>query len=178
MMKITKWFSKEECLEAMKQFPSRFESKDLDGLKDAVFYFQATFGTIYSSKEMDEDDDKYELWENLADNLEEYESIAYFIEIRAEGGPKIIFYLSEDEQKIGLWEGEWDKEAAKEAIEAKNYVWMDWVPSCQLQIMMGNPNTDAQFFSGELKVDGSIKLASMPRQLGYDFFEFLDIEID
>lgn len=177
-MKITKWFTKEECIAAMKSFPSRFEAKDLDGLKDAVYYFLASSGCILTSKEADEDDDKYELWENLADNLEEYESIAYFIEIRAEGGPKIAMYLSEEEQKIGLWEGEWDKEVAKTVIDAKNHVWMDWVPSCQLQIMMGNPNTDAQFFSGELKVDGSLKLASMPRQLGYDFFEFLDIDID
>lgn len=177
-MKVTKWFSSEECTEAMKQFPARFEAKDLDGLKDALFYFKASVGAILASQAMDEDDDKYELWENLADNLEEYQSIAYFIEIRAEGGPKMIMLMSEKEQKLGLWEGEWNKEEAKAAVEAKNYVWMDWVPSCQLQIMTGNPNTDAQFFSGELKVDGSLKLASMPRQLGYDFFEFLDIEID
>ncbi|MHA1520887.1 MAG: hypothetical protein ACTSVZ_01430 [Promethearchaeota archaeon] len=178
MMKIAQWFTKEECIAAMKEYTARFEAKDLDGLKDAFFYFKATFGCIYTSQGLDEDDDKYELWENLADNLEEYESIAYFVEIRGEGGPRITFFLSEGEQKLGVWEGEWDKDAAKEAVEAKNYVWMDWTPATQLQIMSGNPNTDAQFFSGDLKVDGSLKLASMPRQLGYDFFEFLDIEID
>ena len=176
-MQITKWSTAEECKAAMDGFKARFEAKDLDGKADATYYFEACFGTVVASKAEEDDEDKQELWENLADNLEEYQSIAYFIEIR-DNGPKICFLMTETEQKVGTWEGTYSKEEAEKICPAKNYVWMDWTPACQLKIMMGNPNTDAEFFSGDLKVDGSLKLASMPRQLGYDFFEFLEIEID
>ena len=79
--------------------------------------------------------------------------------------------------KVGTYEGDYDENHPDFAY-LKHKIWMLWNPATQLQIMGGNPNTDAQFFSGELKVKGSLKLASMPRQMTYDYFEFNDIELD
>ncbi len=177
MMKITKWYTKDDCIAATKTFVDKFKAGDLDGAKDSLLYFKAVYGAVFESQTKDEDDDKYELWDNLHDKLEEYRSIAYFIEIW-EGGCKVCILSAENEQKVGEWEGEYTPEEAAQVLPAKNYVWMGWTPKCQLKIMKGNPNTDAEFFSGELKVKGPIKLAAMPRQLGYDFFDFLGLEAD
>ena len=47
-----------------------------------------------------------------------------------------------------------------------------------LQLMKGNPNTDAQFFSGDLTVKGSLKLATKPREWIYSFMDFIGKETD
>jgi hypothetical protein len=171
-----KFYSEDEMKAANAPFIEKYKAGTLDGAKDASLFFQAAFGAALASKAEEEDEDKQEMWENLSDQIEEYESIGYFIEI-IEGGGNHIMILSGDGIKVGTWEGDYD-ENHPDFASLKHKIWMLWNPPTQLQIMAGNPNTDAQFFSGELKVKGSLKLASMPRQLTYDYFEFNDIELD
>ncbi len=174
-MKITKWFSKDECKANNEEFVKRFQKKDLDGAKDVELFYSALWGAAYLSQEAD-DEDKMELWENLADDIEEYKSIIYLLRVR-DGGGSHILALKPNELKYGQYEGEYDPESP-EIAEYKHKVWMEWSPATQLQVMEGNPNTDAQFMSGSLKVIGSTKLASLPRNMIYDFFYFNEIEID
>ena len=173
-----KWFTVAEMQACNAPFIEKFKAGTLDGAKDASLFFQACFGIALVSKEEEDDEDKMEMFENLADQIEEYESVGYFIEI-IEGGGNHMLILDQSDQilKVGTYEGDYDENHPDFAY-LKHKIWMLWNPATQLQIMEGNPNTDAQFFSGELKVKGSLKLASMPRQLTYDYFEFNDIEID
>jgi len=177
-MDNVKFYSLEEMKACNAPFIEKFKAGTLDGAKDASLFFQAAFGMALVSKAEEDDEDKQEMWENLADQIEEYESIGYFIEIIEGGGNHIMIVdKSDNPLKVGSWEGEYD-ENHPDFASLKHKIWMLWNPATQLQIMGGNPNTDAQFFSGELKVKGSLKLASMPRQLTYDYFEINGIELD
>jgi hypothetical protein len=170
-MEIVKWYSPEEMKGAADAFLKKYDAKDLDGAADSELFFKGLIESMLLSKESD-DDDKKEMWENLETDIEEYQSLAYFIEVRGTD-KKFVMVLKPDEQKVGLYSGAYEPMA-----DVKNNIWMDWTPATQLQIMKGNPNTDAQFFSGELTVKGSLKLASRPRQWIYDFFEFIGREVD
>jgi hypothetical protein len=169
-MNIVKEFSPEEVKGAVDKYLAKYDAKQLDGVKDAELFFQAMGEAIELSKNSD-DEDKQELWENLETDIEEYQSLAYFIEIR--NGPRIWMKITEEGMKMGLYEGTYEPFA-----DIKNNVWMDWTAGTQLQIMNGNPNTDAQFFSGDLTLKGSLKLATKPRQWIYDFFTFIGREVD
>jgi hypothetical protein len=169
-MNIVKEFTPADVKGAVDKFLAKYDAKKLDGVKDAELFFQAMGEAIELSKTTD-DEDKQELWENLETDIEEYQSLAYFIEIR--GGPKIWMKITEDGMKMGLYEGQYEN-----FPDIKNNVWMDWTAATQLQIMTGNPNTDAQFFSGDLTLKGSLKLATKPRQWIYDFFSFIGREVD
>jgi SCP-2 sterol transfer family len=171
-MEIVKWYEESEMAGSVAEFLKKYDAKDLDGTKDAEVFFKALVGSMLLSKKEEDDEDKQEMWENLETDIEEYSSLAYFIEIRG-SDMKFVMKLKEDEQKVGLYKGEYEA-----FTDCKNNVWMDWTPATQLQIMTGNPNTDAQFFSGDLTVKGSLKLASKPRQWIYDFFDFIDREVD
>jgi hypothetical protein len=170
-MEIVKWFTPEECKAAMPMYVKKYDSKQLDGVKDSEIFFKGMIGAMLDSKD-NSDEDKKEMWENLETDIEEYSSLAYFIEIRGTD-KKFIMKLTAKEQKVGMYKGTYEPYA-----DVKNNIWMDWTPATQLQIMKGNPNTDAQFFSGELTVKGSLKLASKPRQWIYDYFEYIGREVD
>lgn len=170
-MKIVKWYSEAELKGSVDKFIKKYDSKDLDGAKDAELFFLALAEAIKLSKETD-DDDKKDLWENLETDIEEYTSLAYFIEIRSTSY-KFVMVMKDNDMKIGLYEGAYEPMA-----DCKNNIWMDWTPACQLKIMKGNPNTDAEFFSGALTVKGSLKLATKPRQWIYDFYDFIGREVD
>ena len=174
-MEIIKWFTQEECIENNKKFIEKFNAGGLDGVKDATMFYSALWGAVYLSQKVD-DEDKAELWENLSDDIEEYDSIIYFIDVR-ENGCKHILALKGDEVKYGHYKGDYDKNDPQFG-SYKHKVWMEWSPATQLQIMEGNPNTDAQFMSGTLKIDGSTKLASLPRSMIYDFFYFNGIDVE
>ena len=169
-MKIVKEFAEADIKGAIEKFLVKYDKKDLDGIKDAELFFMA-MGEAFAQSKVSDDDDKKELWETLADDIEEFTSLAYFIEIR--GGPKIWMKINDEGMKMGLYEGDYEPFA-----DVKNNTWMDWTPATQLQIMTGNPNTDKQFFSGDLKLKGAIKLATKPRQWIYSFFEFIGREVD
>ena len=174
-MEIIKWFTVDEMKAAIAEYVIKFDAGTLDGVGDAVFFFKSVVGAIFASKESD-DEDKQEYWENLESDLEEYESLGYFIEVRGSDPPKnFIMKFTPEAQKLALYSGKHD-EAMIQPV--KHVVWMDWTPACQLKIMKGNPNTDAEFFSGDCKVLGSLKLASKPRAWIYDFFDFIEREVD
>jgi len=170
-MKIVKWYNEAELKAAVPEYTKKYDAKSLDGSKDAELFFKALAGSVLSSRDSD-DDDKKDFYENLMTDVEEYNSLAYFLEIR--GTPtKIVLKMKPNEFQMGLFEGTYEA-----FTDIKNNVWMDWTPATQMQIMRGNPNTDAQFFSGELTVKGSLKLATKPRQWIYDFYDFIDREVD
>jgi hypothetical protein len=169
-MKIEKTFTEDECKGSIDKFLAKYDKKDLNGIADAELFFKAMAEAIFLSKTSD-DEDKQEMWENIENDIEEYSSLAYLIEIR--GGPKIWMKMTEDGMSMGTYTGDWEPFA-----DIKNNVWMDWTGATQEQIMKGNPNTDAQFFSGDLKLKGSLKLATKPRQWIYDFFSFIGREVD
>jgi len=172
-MEIVKWFTADEMKAAVDEYVKKFDAGALEGVADAELFFKAIVGAAYLSKESD-DEDKQEYWENLESDLEEYESLGYFIEVR--GSPKkFILKFTPEEQGLALYSGDHDPAMIQ---PVKHVVWMDWTSACQLKIMKGNPNTDAEFFSGDCKVDGSLKLASKPRAWIYDFFDFIEREVD
>ena len=172
-MEIVKWFTPDEMKAAIGDYVKKFDDGTLDGTEDAELFFKAIVGSAYASKDSD-DEDKQEYWENLESDLEEYESLGYFIEVRG-SDKKFILKFTPEEQALALYSGEHDPTMIQ---PVKHVVWMDWTPACQLKIMKGNPNTDAEFFSGDCKVDGSLKLASKPRSWIYDFFDFIEREVD
>lgn len=161
------WYSKEECIALTDAFVKKFDDGNLT-VNDSDLFFKGLFGAIYQS--MEEDDDiKVELWENMQMDLEEYENLEYHIEIR-DTDFKFIMHLTPEEIKLGEY---------KELPSAgKNNTWMDWTPACQVKIMKGDPNTDAEFFSGDCTVKGSTRLGSLPRTWIYDFFAFIDREVE
>ncbi len=175
-MKITNWLTEDECKAAIGQYLEKYDNKTLEAT-DAHLFFKSLFGGIYSSKVEEEDEDKQELWENMSDDIEEFESLGYFIEVR-DINQNYVFILNETEQKIGTYEGEYNEEEARVLIGTKYVTWMDWTPACQLKIMKGNPNTDPEFFSGDCTVKGSLKLGAKPRQWIYDLFVFIDREVE
>jgi hypothetical protein len=170
MVNITKYFEEAELKGTCDAFKKKFESGDLDGNADAILFYKAMSEAYFLSKNSD-DDDKQEYAETLDDDIEEYTSLAYAIEIR--GGVKVVLLMKEGEFKGGLWDGEY-----AEVPGYKQNVYMEMTPATNQQLMKGNPNTDAQFFSGDLTVKGPLKLAVKPREWIYGFFEFLGIELD
>ena len=172
-MEIVKWFTVDEMKSAIAEYVKKFDDGTLEGAKDAELFFRAIVGAAYASKDSD-DEDKQEYWENLESDLEEYESLGYFIEIRG-SDKKFILKFTPEEQALAIYTGDHDPAMIQ---PVKHTVWMDWTEACQLKIMKGNPNTDAEFFSGDCKVDGSLKLASKPRAWIYDFFDFIEREVD
>jgi len=172
-MEIVKWYTVDEMKSAIDEYVKKFDAGTLEGAKDADLFFKAIVGAAYASKDSD-DEDKQEYWENLESDLEEYESLGYFIEIRG-SDKKFILKFTPEKQELALYSGDHDPTMIQ---PIKHVVWMDWTEACQLKIMKGNPNTDAEFFSGDCKVDGSLKLASKPRAWIYDFFDFIEREVD
>ena len=170
MVNITKYFNEAELKGAVDAFVKKYQSGDIDGNADAIGFYKAMCEAYFLSKNND-DDDKKEYAETLDDDIEEYTSLAYAIEIR--GGVKVALLMKTGEFKFGLWDGPY-----KEVAGYKQNVYMEMTPGTNAQIMKGNPNTDAQFFSGDLTVKGPLKLAVKPREWIYAFFEFLGIELD
>ena len=165
-----KWYTKEECMNTTEAFVKKFDDESLI-VEDTEVFFKGLFGAIYKS--MDEDDeDKQELWENMQEDLEEFDELEYFLEIRGTD-IKFMMALKPDEIKLGQFTGDYAS-----LNDNRNSTWMDWTPACQVKIMRGNPNTDAEFFSGDCVVKGSTRLASRPRQWIYDFFDFIDREVE
>ena len=172
-MDIIKWFTVDEMKSAIDEFVKKFDDGTLNGTDDAELFFRAIVGSAYASKDSD-DEDKQEYWENLESDLEEYESLGYFIEVRG-SDKKFILKFTPEKQELAIYSGDHDPTMIQ---PVKHVVWMDWTVPTQLKIMKGNPNTDAEFFSGDCKVDGSLKLASKPRSWIYDFFDFIEREVD
>lgn len=164
------WYTKEECISTVDAFVKKFDDGSLI-VEDTEVFFKGLFGAIYKSMD-EEDEDKQELWENMQEDLEEFDELEYFLEIR-DTDLKYIMALTPDEIRLGRFTGKYESLNNK-----RNSTWMDWTPACQVKIMRGNPNTDAEFFSGDCVVDGSTRLASRPRQWIYDFFDFIDREVE
>ena len=80
-MEIVKWFTPEEMISAIDEYVKKFDAGTFDGTLDAEVFFKAIVGAALASKKSD-DEDRQEYWENLESDLEEYESLAYFIEVR------------------------------------------------------------------------------------------------
>lgn len=172
-MEVT-WYSESDIEGSVDEFLKKYDEGSLTG-EDFPLFEKAMVEAGKLSQESD-DDMKQEFAEIMEDDLEEYESLAYAIEVR-DKGIKLIQLMSEDEQKLGSFEGDFDENDP--VFEGyKHVVFMEATPETWLQCMKGNPNTDAQFFSGELTVKGPIKLASKPREWIYAFFEFIDREVE
>jgi hypothetical protein len=180
-MKIVKWFEKEEEMtkvSPIEQFLKKFDSNSLDPTKDNVLFYMAMSEATLRSQETD-DEDKKELWEEMADDIEEYQSLAYFTEIRGVDDQKTVMVLTPEEQKFGLWEGAYDAGEAREiAAGVKNITYMEMLPKTALKIMTGDPNTDADYMKGDLTVKGTINLAVKPRNWIAMFFEFCDRDVE
>ncbi|GAB4309731.1 MAG: hypothetical protein Kow0069_09260 [Promethearchaeota archaeon] len=171
-MKIVKWFTDDDVKGAVDEFVKKFDDGSLTG-NDAELFFKAMAEAGRISQTTD-DEDKQEYAEILADDVEEYESMCYCTQVRG-SNTAFIQVMTVDEQKLGVYEGEYDENDPLLA-DYKVKVFMEMTPDTMLQIMKGNPNTDAQFFSGDLTVKGSIKLAVKPREWIYAFFDFIERE--
>ena len=137
-MEIT-WYEEDDVKAAVAEYTTRYDAQDLDGAADAELFFKALAGAVLMSKESD-DDKKKEFYENLSTDVEEYTSLAYFIEIR-DTDLKLVMKMTEGSFEMGKYDGEYEPFS-----DIKNNIWMDWTPSTQMQIMKGNPNTDVNSF--------------------------------
>lgn len=169
-MPVTKWFTKDELKGSIEEYVKKFDEKSLDGSKDALLFYKAMSEATLLSYQSD-DEDKQELSEIIQDDVEEYGSLCYWTEIR--GNPeKIVMVLNTPEDsKLGIWEGDYEPDPS-----VKQNVYMEMTPDCSKKIIYGNPNTDAEFFAGDLTVKGPLKLATKPRGWIEAFFEFIDRE--
>lgn len=168
-MKVEKWYSESEIKGSVDAWLKKFDAGTLDGAADMPLFYKAIQEATMLSKETD-DDDKKELAEIISDDLEEYGKLAYFIEVR--GFPtKLIMVMDPKDPKIGEWSGAYEPLA-----DAKQNVYMEMTPKCSLKILNGDPNTDAEFFAGDLTVKGPLKLATKPRDWIGAFFEFVGRE--
>ena len=140
-MPVTKWFTEAEMAGKNAEYLAKYDAKSVNGAEDTVLFYLA-FSEAAKLSEASDDEDKQELAEIIADDIEEYESLAYFIEIRGAPSQKCVMILKADEQKIGLWEGDYDEAMAE---GAKQTVYMEMTPACGEKIAYGNPNTDAAF---------------------------------
>ena len=173
-MPITKWFTDDDLKGKNAEYLAKYDAKTVDGAKDTVLFYLG-FSEAAKLSQASDDEDKQELYEILADDVEEYESLAYFIEIRGAPDQKCCMIMKGEENKIGLWEGDFD---AAMAEGSKQVVYMEMTPACGEKIAYGNPNTDAEFFKGDLTVKGPLKLATKPRSWIEAYFEFNDREVD
>lgn len=169
-MKVIKWFTEDDLKGSMDAWLKKFDDKSIDGTKDTVLFYKALSEGIPVSENND-DEDKQEYAEIINDDIEEYTSLAYFVEVRGCPDQKTIMILKEDEKKLGLWEGDYEP-----LPDIKQNVYMEMTPKCSEKIIYGNPNTDAEFFSGDLTVKGPLKLATKPRDWVGAFFELVDRE--
>ncbi|MBD3349989.1 MAG: hypothetical protein GF364_00705 [Candidatus Lokiarchaeota archaeon] len=168
-MKVTKWLAEEEVEGSIEKWLPKFDDESQDGANDALLFYKALSEAVVKSKESD-DDDKMELAEIIEDDIEEYGSLAYFIEVRGTDN-KVLMTMTEDEMKLGIWEGDYEP-----LPDFSQNVYMEMTPACSLKIMNGDPNTDAEFFAGDLTVKGPLKLATKPRDWIGAFFDFVERE--
>ncbi len=170
-VKIVKWFSDADVKGSVDAYLKKLEAGTLKGDADFGLYQKAMFEAGKLSQSAS-DDDKKELSEIMNDDIEEYQSLAYFWEVRG-FKEKYVNLLTSEVQKLGMWEGKYDAAPATvDGTAVKNVVFMEMTPATMLQCMKGNANTDAQFFSGDLTVKGSLKLAVKPREWIYAFMEY------
>ena len=174
-MPVTKWFTEDDIKGKNAEYLAKYDAKSVNGSTDTVLFYLG-FNEAVKLSAASDDEDKQELAEIIADDVEEYESLAYFIEIRGAPDQKICMIMKGlEDSKIGLWEGDFD---AAMAEGAKQTVFMEMTPACGEKIAYGNPNTDAEFFKGDLTVKGPLKLATKPRSWIEAYFEFNDREVD
>ena len=165
-----KWMVEDDVKGSIEEFVKKFDAKDIDGAKDTLLFYKAMSEAILLSKASD-DEDKQELGEVIDDDVEEYESLCYFIRVRDNPSQDTILLLKEDDMKMGTWSGEYEPSS-----DVKQNVYMEMTPACSIKICYGNPNTDAEFFAGDLTVKGPLKLATKPRAWIDAFYEFIDRE--
>ncbi|MBD3352378.1 MAG: hypothetical protein GF364_12900 [Candidatus Lokiarchaeota archaeon] len=170
-MKITKWFSEDEAEGYIESFLKKFDAKTLDGVEDVITFYGA-MGEGLLKSEASDDEDKREYAEIIQDDVEEYESLAYYFEVRGHPETKACFVLTPEEKKVGLWEGEYEP-----LPDINNNVYMDMEPEVSKKIMYGDPNTDPDFFAGDLTVKGPLKLAVKPRDWIAAFFDFIGRDV-
>lgn len=169
-MKITKWFEESEAVGYIEKFVKKFDEKSLDPVEDAILFYGAMSEAMLKSEKSDDDDEK-EYSEIIKDDIEEYGSMAYAFEIRGFPQTKALFVLTPTEKKVGLWEGNYEP-----LPDIKQNVYMEMKPEVNRKIMYGDPNTDPDFFAGDLTVKGPLKLAVKPRDWISAFFDFIKRE--
>lgn len=169
-MKITKTWSEDECIANIDPFLKKFDAGTLE-MEDTPLFFSALFGAIYKSRAEKDDEEKQELWENIADDIEELGTMAYFVVMREKPHLKYIWKVVAEDFKMMEYEGEYEG-----LPDVKSNIWMDWIDAVQKDLFSGNPNMSAAFFAGDVKVIGSTKMGAKPRDWVYDFFAFLDRE--
>ncbi|OLS14036.1 MAG: hypothetical protein RBG13Loki_2351 [Promethearchaeota archaeon CR_4] len=176
-IKVVKWFTEANLKGKVDEFVKKFEAGTLKGDEDYPLFYMAMQEAIILAQTA-EDDDKKELYEIVSDDIEEYQSLAYFMEVRG-WKEKLVMVLTPQGRKIGIWEGKYDAAPAEvDGTPVKNAVYMEMTPATSLQLMKGNPNTDPAFFSGDLTVKGALKLATKPREWIYAFMEFIGKSTD
>lgn len=169
---IVRWFDDSEYEGAIDQFLEKFDAGTLDGTADFGLFIRAMIQARKQSEESD-DEDKKELSEIMKDDIEEYECLVYFFEVRGTE-EKIIQVLTPDVNKSGIWEGDYDEVPSEiDGMAVKNVSYMEATPDTWLQGMKGNPNMDAQFFAGDLTVKGTMKLVTKTREWIYSFMDFI-----
>jgi hypothetical protein len=172
MAPVIKWFTPDQIKGSVPAYLKKFDSKSVNGSKDTLLFYKALSEAMMLS-EKSTDDDKKEYAEIINDDVEEYGSLAYFISVRGAPDQSTIMVMKPGEKKLGTWTGTFEPLA-----DCKQNVYMDMTPQCSEKICYGNPNTDAEFFSGALTVKGPLKLATKPRSWIGAFFEFLEREVD
>jgi len=166
------WLTPDQIKGSVEEYLKSFDAKSVNGSKHTLLFYKALSEAMIRSEESD-DDDKKEYAEIINDDVEEYSSLAYFISVRGAPDQNTVMVMKPGEKKLGTWTGTY------EALpDVKQNVYMDMTPQCSEKICYGNPNTDAEFFSGALTVKGPLKLATKPRSWIGAFFEFLEREVD
>jgi hypothetical protein len=168
-MKILKWYTEEECKEAIAEFLEKFYSDNLS-ITDTYLFFKTLFGVIYRSKEHNKNEEFKEIWENLQSDIEEFGSLGYCVEVWGSNF-KIVMKIDKNEITLGTYEGQY------EPLDDVNYcTWISLMPDCTLKVMKGGLITEPELLNGDCVINGSVTLSLKPRNWIQDLFSIVTSE--
>ena len=165
-MNITRWYSESELIESIEPFIRKFQAKKITTFDDGALCLKALVGAAILMKGNEDND----LVSFIEDDLEEYGSLAYYHEFRGTSS-RYVIGLEHNQYKMGEYSGAYDPKVLN---QYKQQIWQDLSLKTILKIANGDPNIDAEFFSGEYKLKGTLKLAMKLRAWFCSFFEMIE----
>ncbi len=157
-LKIVKWLP--DAFGSVDIFMKKLTSDTLKGDEDVGLFSLALVEAFKTTQEGSKKE-THGYAQHIADDLEQYTNVAYFIEIRG-WKDKYLINFTHESQKVGIWTGKFDVPPADLGEnQINNCVFLEMTPPLMLQAMKGNLNLDTQYFSGDMTASGSVKLTRM-----------------
>ena len=166
-MKVLRWYSENECQNAIGSFMKKYENEMLS-VNDTDLFFKTLFGFIYRSKAGDPNEKIREIWENIQTDIEQFGSMLFCIEVWG-SKYKIIIQIDKNSILIGEYEGIY------EPVEDFNHSsWISLTPGCQMKMMRGGLIQEPDLTSNDCRINGLVKIVTRPRSWIQDLFSIMN----